>query len=149
MPQSLVQNYLHLVFGTKNLAPLIKPKFENQIFGYMAGICKNLESPALKIGGHLNHVHILCCLSKKLSVVEFCKKLKGNSSKWNKTIDPELSDFYWQDGYGAFSVSPSHVDVLKQYIVNQHEHHKKTTFKEEYVGLLKKYNLDYNSEYLW
>lgn len=149
MPQSLVQNYIHFVFSTKNLVPLIIPKFEEQIFGYVSGVCKNQESSALKIGGHLNHIHILCSLSKKISIVEFCKTLKAHSSKWIKTIDPQLENFYWQDGYGAFSVSPSHVEVLKQYIANQHEHHKEITFKEEYVGLLKKYNIDYNSEYLW
>ena len=66
-----------------------------------------------------------------------------------KTQDTQLSNFYWQDGYGAFSVSPGHVDNLVQYIANQHEHHKQVSFKEEYVELLKKYNVEYNSEYLW
>jgi len=149
MPQSLVQNYLHIVFSTKNHIPLILPEFEKEIFRYMSGICKNMDSQALKIGGHLDHVHLLVCLSKKISVVEFCKTLKGHSSKWVKAIDPNLSNFYWQDGYGAFSISPGHVENLVQYIANQHEHHKKTTFKEEYVGLLKKYRINYESEYLW
>jgi len=107
MPQSLVQNYLHIVFSTKNLSPLITPEYENELFGYMAGISKKLESPSIKIGGHLNHIHILCSLSKNISLVEYCKNVKSYSSKW------------------------------------------KTTFKEEYVGLLKKYDIDYNSEYLW
>ena len=149
MPQSLAQNYIHLVFSTKNLSPLIQPPFENELYKYMNGICKGNESPALKIGGHLNHVHVLCRLSKKIALIDFIQKLKSHSSKWMKTQDTQLSNFYWQDGYGAFSVSPGHVDNLVQYIVNQHEHHKQVSFKEEYVELLKKYNVEYNSEYLW
>ena len=149
MGQSLVKNYVHFVFSTKNLMPLIQPQFEIEIYKYMSGICRNISSPSLQIGGHLNHVHILCFLSKKISVSEFCKKLKASSSKWIKTLDPSLSNFYWQDGYGAFSVSPSHVNNLVEYISNQHQHHQKKSFKEEYVALLQKYNLDYKSEYLW
>ena len=138
MPQSLVQNYLHIVFSTKNLSPLITPEYENELFGYIAGISKKLESPSIKIGGHLNHIHILCSLSKNISLVEYCKNVKSYSSKWLKTKDSSLSNFYWQNGYGAFSISPGHVENLVTYISNQHEHHHKTTFKEEYVGLLEK-----------
>lgn len=115
----------------------------------MSGICKNNDSPALKIGGHINHVHVLCRLSKKIALVDFIQKLKSHSSKWMKTKGGELLNFYWQDGYGAFSVSPSHVDKLIPYIADQHEHHKRVSFKEEYIGFLKKYRLDYTEEYLW
>lgn len=149
MPQSLAQNYIHLVFSTKNLSPLIKPPFENELYKYMSGICKGNESPALKIGGHLNHVHVLCRLSKKIALMDFIQILKSRSSKWMKMQDVQLSNFYWQDGYGAFSVSSGHVDKIVQYIANQHEHHKQVSFKEEYVELLNKYNVEYNSEYLW
>jgi len=84
MGSSLVQNYIHFVFSTKNLAPLIQTKFEIEIYKYMSGVCRNQDSPAIKIGGHLNHVHVLCSLSKNLSVVEFCKTLKAHTSKWVK-----------------------------------------------------------------
>ena len=140
---------MHIVFSTKDLVPLIKPAHENELYGYINGICKNNESPALKIGGHLNHIHVLCRLSKKIALMDFIQILKSRSSKWMKTRDRQLSNFYWQDGYGAFSVSPGHVEHLVQYIANQHEHHKEVSFKEEYVRLLQKYNVDYNSEYLW
>ena len=149
MPQSLVQNYMHIIFSTKNLSPLITTEYEDELYGYMAGISKKLESPSIKIGGHLDHVHILCSLSKNISLIEYCKNIKAHSSKWMKTKHASLSDFYWQDGYGAFSASPGHVDNLVAYISNQYKHHHKTTFQEEYVGLLKKYTIDYNSEYLW
>ena len=84
-----------------------------------------------------------------MALMDFIQILKSRSSKWMKTRDRQLADFYWQDGYGAFSVSPGHVEHLIQYISNQHEHHKEVSFKEEYVKLLKKYKVDYNSEYLW
>lgn len=149
MPQSLVQNYIHFVFSTKNLLSLIKPPFEEDLYGYMSGICKANDSPALKIGGHMDHVHVLCRLSKKIALVDFIQILKSRSSKWMKTKDVQLSNFYWQDGYGAFSVSPGHAENLIDYIANQHERHKQVSSKEEYIGLLKKYNVEYKVEYLW
>ena len=149
MPQSLAQNYLHIVFQTKNRAPLILPEIEGALYEYMGGICKNLESPSLIIGGHRDHVHILCRLSKIMSLSEFTQKIKSTSSKWVKSKSPSLNNFYWQDGYGAFSVSQSHIEVLINYIKNQHLHHQKISFKEEYLKLLTKYNVEYNPDYLF
>ncbi len=83
-----------------------------------------------KIGGHLDHVHILCLLSKKVALVKLLEELKSHSSKWIKAKDKSLKGFYWQDGYGAFSVNPSQVDIVIEYIANQHVHHAKTTFQE-------------------
>jgi len=149
MGQSLTQNYLHVVFQTKNTAPLISPEIENSVFEYLGGICNKLNSPSITIGGHLDHVHILCRLSKNISLSEFIQKVKSNSSKLIKTKSPSSKNFYWQDGYGAFSVSQSQVESLTKYIKNQHIHHQKISFKEEYIDLLKKYKLDYNESYLW
>jgi len=149
MGQSLVQNYMHVVFSTKNLTPLLFPEYEESIYDYLGGICRNIESPSLIVGGHLDHIHILSRISKNISLSEFAKKVKSNSSRWVKTKDVRLENFSWQDGYGAFSVSPSHVPNLIDYIANQHQHHKKEDFKEEYITLLKKYDLDYKEEYLW
>ncbi len=146
MGQSLVQNYLHIVFQTKNQQALILPEFENDMFDYLGGTCKNLNCPSLIVGGHLDHVHILSRLSQNISLSQFVQKLKSSSSKWIKSKSP---DFYWQDGYGAFSISQSHVDSLINYIKNQHIHHQHKSFKEEYIDILKKYNLEYNEEFLW
>jgi len=77
------------------------------------------------------------------------QKVKANSSRWMKTKDKSLTNFYWQNGYGAFSVNPAQVDVVKRYIERQHQHHSKQTFKKEYRGLLKKYNMEYNEKYVW
>jgi putative transposase len=76
-------------------------------------------------------------------------ELKANSSKWIKTKDGSLKNFYWQDGYGAFSVNPSEVDIVKSYIKNQHEHHRKKSFQDEYRIFLTKYNIDYDERYVW
>ncbi len=81
--------------------------------------------------------------------MDLLKVLKSRSSNWMKTLDSRLLNFYWQDGYGAFSVSPNRVDAAIKYVLNQREHHKKVTFKDEYISLLKQYDIDYNEDFLW
>jgi REP element-mobilizing transposase RayT len=116
MPQSLTQIYLHGVFSTKNRTPFLKDQtLRASLHAYMAGICKNLESPALIIGGAHDHVHLLTRHSKNLAVALFIREIKRSSSKWVKQEKPELADFHWQAGYDAFSVSPSHVEALTVY----------------------------------
>src|ERR1700748_2925212 len=110
MGQSLVKNYIHIVFSTKHREPLIFPPYEAELHSYLAGICKNHDCQPIKIGGYTDHVHILCMLSKKIALMTLIEKIKTNSSKWMKTQDESLINFYWQDGYGGFSVNPSDVD---------------------------------------
>lgn len=90
----------------------------------------------MKIGGYTDHIHILCLLSKKLPLIKLLEELKAHSSKWIKTKDETLKNFYWQNGYGAFSVNPKEVDVVKDYIERQHDHHKQKTFQDEYRSFL-------------
>ncbi len=149
MGQSLVQNYIHLVFSTKHRMPLITPSIEAELYAYLAGICNNLDCKAIKIGGHLDHVHILCKLSKKVALIKLLEELKSHSSKWIKTKGHEFDNFYWQDGYGAFSVNPSEVDVVINYIENQKEHHQTKTFQDEYRQFLKKYQVEFDEKYVW
>ena len=149
MGQSLVKNYLHLVFSTKNRKPFIYPPYDIDLHNYIGGICKNLECQPIKIGGYTDHVHILSMLSKKIPIMKLVEEIKSHSSKWIKTKDESLKDFYWQDGYGAFSVNPSEVDVVVNYISNQQEHHKKLTFQDEYRAFLKKYKVEYDERYVW
>jgi REP element-mobilizing transposase RayT len=113
------------------------------------GICKNKECPLLRVGGAEDHVHVLCRLSKTLDVSTLIRELKRDSSKWIKEENPRLADFYWQNGYGAFSVSPSHVDALIEYIVNQVEHHRHETFQDEFRRLCKKYGVEIDERYVW
>jgi REP element-mobilizing transposase RayT len=149
MGQSLVKNYIHIVFSTKYRQPIILPPYDKELYSYLGGICNNMESSVLKIGGYTDHVHILCMLSKKIALMNLLEELKSHSSKWIKTKNESLSNFYWQDGYGAFSVNPSQVDIVMAYIENQHEHHRKKTFQEEYRAFLKKYKIDYDERYVW
>jgi putative transposase len=149
MGQSLVQNYVHIVFSTKYREALIKPPFEQELHAYLGGTCKELDCPVLIVGGYTDHVHILCMLSKKIALMTLVQKIKANSSKWMKTKDKSLANFFWQDGYGAFSVNPKEVDVVVNYIKNQHEHHSKKDFKVEYRAILKKYEVEYDEWYVW
>lgn len=149
MGQSLVQNYLHIIFSTKHRAPLIAAPFETGLHGYIGGACKGLDCQPIITGGYNDHVHILCMLSKKIALVKLIEEIKRESSKWMKTKHESLKDFYWQDGYGAFSVNPSQIDAVKTYILSQHEHHSKKTFQDEYRTILKKYKVEYDERYVW
>jgi putative transposase len=150
MPQSLVQVYLHIVFSTKYRRPYLTEKaLQEKLFGYMSGICKNLGCSALKIGGVENHVHLLTRHSKTTAISDFMRELKRSSSTWLKTQSQALASFHWQDGYGAFSISPSHVDDVLAYIANQEAHHKKESFKDEFRRFCKKYGVDVDERYVW
>ena len=131
MPQSLVKNYIHIVFSTKHRQLLISPPFENKIHCYLAGTCKRLECNPIIAGGHTDHVHILCLLSKKISLVGLMTEFIGTFTEVDQNKDESLKNFYWQDGYGAFSINPSEVDIVSSYIKNHHEHHRKKSFQDE------------------
>ena len=149
MGQSLVKNFIHIIFSTKYRQPLILDEVSSELYSYIAGICRNLECYPLKVGGYIDHVHILCMLSKKIALMKLLEEVKSHSSKWIKTKGQIWSNFYWQDGYGAFSVNPAEVDVVRAYIENQVEHHRKKTFKEELLEILNEYDIEYDERYLW
>lgn len=125
------------MFSTKNRAPLLKG-LEEKTHAYLVGACKNLASPSLVIGGVEDHVHILCRQSKNIALKDLVAEIKRESSKWIKLQGDQIGNFYWQSGYGALSVSPSHLGKLEQYIKNQPQHHAKVSFKEEFRRLCKK-----------
>ncbi len=150
MPQSLVQFYAHLVFSTKDRIPhLSDVSHRVALYKFARGVFDNLDSPVVEIGGVADHIHILCRLSSGASISGLLAELKRDSSKFVKSLSPDLAKFYWQRGYGAFSVSPSHVDQLVEYIRNQEEHHKTETFQEEFRRLLRKYKIPYDERYVW
>jgi putative transposase len=149
MGQSLVKNYMHLVFSTKYRQPLISQAIENELYAYLGGICKNMECPPIKIGGYIDHIHILCLLSKKVTLIKLLQEVKSRSSLWIKTKGREFNNFYWQDGYGAFSVNAKGVEVVSSYIANQKSHHEKKTFQEEYRAFLEEYSVEYDERYVW
>ena len=148
MSQSLAQVYLHLVFSTKHQAPSLQG-LEEKTHAYLVGACANLESPSLIVGGVEDHIHILCRQSKNIALKTLVGEIKRESSKWIKTQGAAYSDFYWQGGYGGFSISPSHVPALTRYIADQREHHKKESFQDEFRRLCRKYSLEIDERYVW
>ena len=149
MAHALAKNYLHIIFSTKHRQPFIDEEIENELHRYIAGICDNLESLAVKVGGYWDHIHILCLLSKKITLIKLLEDIKSDSSFWIKTKGQRYQNFYWQTGYGAFSVSPSEVETIKKYIEDQHEHHQYECFQDEFRGILKKNQVEIDERYLW
>ena len=139
----------HIVFSTKSRKRLLNDAIRDDVFAYMAGVCKNLGGFALDIGGYYDHVHLLVRIPAKVALSEFVGKLKANTSKHiNKKMGASLS-FSWQDGYGAFTVSPSNKDAVGTYIRDQMQHHQKLTFEEEYLSFLKKHEVAFDERYVF
>jgi putative transposase len=150
MSQSLSQLYVHLTFGTKRRKPIINPDWEPQLHAYIAGTLKQYESPALIINSVPNHIHIFFRLSKNYALAKVVEEVKKESSKWVKKIDGGNPQFYWQGGYGAFSVSSYAVDIVKSYIENQKEHHRKKSYREEVDEFIRDYDIiEYDPQYFW
>jgi putative transposase len=149
MGQSLVKNYVHIIYSTKHGQALIANAIESELHSYLGGICNKLESFPVKIGGYWDHVHVLCMLSKEIALIKLIEELKAHSSKWIKRANERYNNFYWQDGYGAFSVSPSELEAVKHYIEKQHEHHKSRTFQEEFREILRIHNIDFDERFVW
>lgn len=138
----------HVVFSTKNRQRFLTPSVEEEIHRYMAGIVRNLDGVCLEINGMHDHVHLLLKLPAKLSLADALRTIKANASKWIHVEKPELSQFAWQDGYAAFSVSASQVETVREYVRNQKTHHATNDFKRELVSLLEKHGVEYDAKYL-
>ena len=149
MAQSLSKILLHAVFSTKNRTKLILSEFENELHAYIASICRAHKSNAYKVGGTENHIHIACSLPRTITVAKLLEEIKKSSSKWIKDKSPRCSLFSWQAGYSVFSLGQSQLNNLIKYIEKQKEHHKSTTYKEELIEILKKYEIEYDERYLW
>lgn len=128
---------------------MIDKSVETELYNYMGGICKQLGCNPVVVGGYKNHVHILCLLSRKIAAMKLIQEIKQSSSKWIKSKGNQYANFYWQDGYGIFSVSQSQVDQVARYIKNQEAHHQTKNFKKEFLMLLNRYNIEYDEGYLW
>ena len=148
MSQSFVQIYIHIVFHTKGNVKLIREDIENELFSYLSGILKKNKSNPIQIGGTSNHIHILCTLPKTMTTADLVEEIKKSSSRWIKTKGSYYNKFYWQDGYGGFSVSNSGVDIVKEYIINQKKHHEKISSIDEYKNLLEAYGIPYEERFL-
>lgn len=138
-----------MVFSTKDRRPWISAGIRPKLWAYMCGILTRMECRSITVGEVEDHVHILCNLTKKHVPIKVLETLKKESSKFAKTLDPAMREFYWQDGYGLFGVSQSHFEAARRYILGQEEHHRKVSFKEEFLRILKKCRIEYDERYVW
>ncbi len=146
MPHTYSQNYLHVVFSTKERRKLITKDFQPKLWSYMAGIGRNNDFLVLANGGMEDHAHLLIQLPATLTLAKAVQLLKGGSSK---LVGEHGREFSWQEGYGAFGVSKSNINAVVKYIANQEKHHRKITFEEEFIALLEKHGIEYDPKYVF
>lgn len=149
MPQSHSKLYAHLIFSTKDRFPFLKDDIRDRTHAYLATILRDMGSPYVVIGGVEDHVHALFDMGRIHAAKDFVEQIKRESSKFIKTLRPNLDKFYWQRGYGIFSVSPTHRPKVEAYVRGQEEHHRKKTFQEEYREFLKRYEIEHDERYVW
>jgi putative transposase len=153
MSQSLSCIWMHIIFSTKKRRPYLhRMEIRGRLYHYIIATSKNLNIEIAALNGTEDHIHILANISKNISLASYIEKIKKSSSKWLKSLAkeaPELFHFYWQSGYGAFSVSQSNILAVKTYINNQMQHHRKMTFQEELIKFFQSYQIKYDEKYLW
>ncbi|MCW5776273.1 MAG: IS200/IS605 family transposase [Phycisphaeraceae bacterium] len=149
MASTLTRILVHVTFSTKNRAALIPETIEPDLYAYIGGICRRMESPLLAMGGVADHAHMLVSLGKAVALSDLMLNVKRDSSKWMKERDAALGAFGWQDGYFGFSIGESGVDALRAYIADQKQRHKTTDFKDEMRAFLRKYGVEWDERYVW
>jgi len=149
MANTYTQLNIHAVFSVKGRENLLSASLRNNVFPYISGILKNINQFPLAVNGYKDHVHLLFELNPSNSISDLMSIIKSNSSKWINQQKIMRGNFFWQAGFAAFSYSRSQRNDVIQYIMNQEEHHKKTTFREEYLKLLEQFGIEYNNQYLF
>ncbi|MDB5309487.1 MAG: Transposase like protein [Gemmataceae bacterium] len=149
MPQSFTCLHYHLVFSTRHREPTITPDLRPRLWEYLGGIVRGEGGISLAVGGTADHVHLLATLRQQPALADFVRQLKAGSSGWVHDTFPAAGGFWWQTGYGAFTVSHSVIDTVKAYIANQDEHHRTRTFQDEFRALLTRHGLGFDENYLW
>ena len=139
----------HIVYSTKYRKPIIQEAWRDDLYGYIGGLIREQKGTLLKIGGVADHVHILAKLSPTIAISDALRFVKSNSSKWVNEQQELTGKFAWQTGFAAFSVSESKTDVVRIYIANQREHHKATTFRDEFLALLKRHRIEFDERYVF
>jgi REP element-mobilizing transposase RayT len=138
----------HIIFSTKDRKPLITPDYESRLYHYIGGIIRGVGGISLELNGTEDHVHLLAKLRPDVALSSVLRDLKANATGWMHDVFPSLRDFSWQRGYGAFTVSQSNVDEVRRYIKRQKEHHRKTSFRDEFISFLKANGLVYDARFL-
>jgi len=149
MANTYTQLNIHAVFSVKGRENLLSESIRNELFPYISGIVKSSGNFPLAVNGYKDHVHLFFELSPSLSISDVLEKVKSNSSKWINEKKFMAGRFAWQAGYAAFSYSRSQREDVIQYIVSQEQHHKRATFRDEYLNFLEKYKVDYDSRYMF
>jgi putative transposase len=149
MANTYTQCYFHLVFAVKNRDSLIKKEWKDELEMYITGIVQNHRHKLLAIGAMPDHLHFLIGYNVNQLIPDLVEEIKTSSNSWIKGERLSRFKFEWQKGYGAFTYSRSQIDTVVKYILTQVEHHKKKTFKEEYLEILEKNNIEFNQEYLF
>jgi REP element-mobilizing transposase RayT len=147
MPQSLAKVNIHIVFTTKYGIEFITDEIRPNLHKYIVGTLSKLHSYTYELYANPDHIHIFCTLPRTMTMADLVSKIKTSSSKWIKTQG--IDNFYWQDGYGIFSVSVSKVAAVKKYILSQPEHHKEVDCKDEFRLFLKENGIEYDERYVW
>lgn len=141
--------HYHFVYSTKNRAPYLTQDIEQRVWAYIGGVARKHGMVALQIGGFDDHIHALISAPPTLSPSHIAQYLKGDSSKWIHETFPELQEFAWQQGYGAFTVSKMRLDAVVRYIQNQRAHHQQRDFQAEYRDFLQTHEIAYDEQYVW
>jgi REP element-mobilizing transposase RayT len=150
MPQSLSNVIVHIVFSTKNRVPFLRdPARREAMHRQLGEVSNRLECPSIIVGGTEDHVHVLARQSRTISLADWMKELKRVTSAWIKDFHTRSAEFQWQAGYGAFSVSQSNVDQVREYIRTQEEHHREFDFQKEFRALLERHQIEYDERYVW
>ncbi|MGO8677611.1 MAG: IS200/IS605 family transposase [Limisphaerales bacterium] len=146
---SYVSSHIHCVFSTKERRPLIQPPLGQRLWPFLGGIARQNGMKAIEIGGAPDHVHMVLTMPSTLSIAKALQLIKGGSSKWVHETFPEHRLFNWQVKYGAFGVSVSLLEKTIRYIKSQEEHHRRVSFQQEFLALLRKHGIQYDERYLW
>jgi len=149
MTHTFYDHYYHLIWSTKERKPLILDEYKDRIFEYLGGSLRTLGCISLQTGGMNDHIHILAGIPPKLSISNVVRDIKIASSKWINTSLPKANEFSWQEGYGSFTVSKSQRKAVQEYILNQEQHHKTKSFRDEFIALLNLHEIAFDSEFLW
>lgn len=148
MSQSLCKIYLHIVFHKKTTSPSLMTEHIERLHQYIGKLVNISGNQVICVGGTEDHVHSLVMMSKSETLTHLLEEIKRNSSRWIKSLSPIYENFAWQGGYAAFSVSQSQVETLINYIKSQSEHHRKQSFREEYIKLLQLYKIEYDERFV-
>lgn len=149
MANTYSQIYLQIVFSVKGRQNLIDKKWRSELHKYICGIVNEKKQKVYAIGGVSDHLHILISIKPNIAISDLVRDIKANSSKWINDRHLVLGKFQWQEGFGAFSYAKSQLDTVIAYINNQEIRHQKKTFKDEYLKLLQKYDVEFDEKYLF